>query len=385
MLKNSYLFNGEQLPTVALLIPSLEVGGAERQLLDLGKAIHSSKWNVLILSMYDKRGAALDNRTESVVPAYLGKTNPVSFLVCLGKVLRRKKVAILHAYLLTAQMYAVLCRLLFWRGRLVLGVRDSMRVFHHKSLKDIFCNLVVYGFSFVVDKYIFNSAAGMEAKKGYISKTKMKLIFNGIDTNKFRPSADSRNFLRACLGIPGDVLIVGIVANVSVYKDYPNFIAAAKIVADQFDLVRFVAIGEVSGRLGKTVKDMVRERFVSDRFYFMGCRSGVDRLIPGMDVFCSSSETEGFSNAICEAMACGVPCVVTDVGDSRFIVGETGIVVPPSEPEKLAREILYVLRSSDEKRVAMGQAGRMRIVNEFSIARMVREHEAVYESLMKNW
>lgn len=384
MVNNNVSDKKGPLPTIALLIPSCEIGGAERQFTELGKAIDKSKWNVLILVMYDKGGYFLEHGIEGVTLLNLKKTSALSFIIRLARILRQKKVVILHAYLLTAQLYAILCKMFFlWRGRLVFGIRDSMRIFYHKKVKDIVCNVAVYGFSFLVDKYIFNSNAGMRAKSGHIPSRKIKLIYNGIDTDMFRPNSAEQNFLRNQLGISREVSIVGIVGNITVYKDYPNFIEAAKIVAAQCEHVVFVVIGEDSSSLGERVKALVRSSILKDQFYFMGSRRDLERLLPGMDIVCSSSETEGFSNAICEAMACAVPCVVTDVGDSKVIVGSSGIVVPPANPEKLAQGILYILRSCSERRAAMGQAARRRIIDEFPINKMVSEHENIYSTVLK--
>lgn len=383
--KTARLIKNKQLPTIALFIPSIETGGAERQFLELVKGIDKTKWRILILTMYNEKGLLeFTDHIEGIVPICLKKRNPITFLYNLSKILRKERVKILHAYLLTAQAYAILAKLLLWRGKLVFGVRDSLKLFQIKTIKDMVSNLLVFGCSFFVDQYIFNSYVGMRAKKGYISANKIRILFNGIDTEKFKPDVDSYILLRQYLNIPANAHIVGIVANVSCYKDYPTFIKAAKIVADQIDSVHFVAIGDNSSAIGNVAKNMVTELSIGDRFHFLGLRMDVEKLMPGMDVICSSSVTEGFSNSICEAMACGVPCVVTDVGDSSFIVGDTGIVVPPAEPEKLANGILQILSLSDEKRSEIRHETRQKIVNDFAIRKMVDEHDAIYESLLYN-
>jgi glycosyltransferase involved in cell wall biosynthesis len=179
--------------------------------------------------------------------------------------------------------------------------------------------------------------------------------------------------------------IVGIVGNFSPYKDYETFIRAARIVADRIPEVNFVSIGNCDNTIGRAMSALVDELGLATSFHFLGVRKDVHKLLPGSDVFCSSSKSaEGFSNAICEGMASGVPCVVTDVGDSAMIVGDTGIVVPPRDPESFAEGILRLLRLPPEERQKLGAAARARIVEHFSIPRMVAATEQIYDRLLND-
>lgn len=102
----------------------------------------------------------------------------------------------------------------------------------------------------------------------------------------------------------------------------------------------------------------------------------------GFDILCSSSISEGFSNAIAEAMACGVPCVVTDVGDSAEIVGDTGVVAPPRAPDVLANALATLLLLTPSERAILGKRARARIVARYQIATMVDRTSAVYQGLV---
>jgi len=118
-----------------------------------------------------------------------------------------------------------------------------------------------------------------------------------------------------------------------------------------------------------------------ERFIFPGERTDVQRLMQAMDVFCLSSWSEAFPNVLGEAMACGVPCVATDVGDSADIIGDTGIVVPPSDTEALARGLMLMLEKPDEERRALGRAARQRVKEHYSLAAVVEEYARLYEGL----
>lgn len=375
-----------RVPTVAFFVPSLEFGGAERQLVELAKAIDKCKWRVLIItfSKYDKRTEKLAE-IGNIKTIYIPRTPLVfGFLMRLKRSLESEGVSILQSYLATAQSYALLVKLLGWKGLLVFGVRDSLPLFYHKTVKSIMCDLMVFNPFFLADRYIFNSYAGLVAKRHSIPAGRETVIFNSVDTDRFKPSPDSRKFLRCELGVGEDILVVGMVANISEYKDYPTFIRAAQLVQKQLDSAHFAVIGNFDSEPGEQARALVEDLALETCFHFFGARCDVERLMPGFDVLCSSSITEGFSNVICEAMASSVPCVVTNVGDSAQIVGDVGMVVPPRDPAKLASALLSMLCLEKGERMNLGIAARALMIEKFSPQKAASQHEAIYESLMVN-
>src|SRR5207253_3772281 len=120
------------------------------------------------------------------------------------------------------------------------------------------------------------------------------------------------------------------------------------------------------------------------RLHLIGPRRDVPRLMAALDLAVSSSAYgEGFPNVLAEAMATGVPCVTTDVGDSSLIVGATGDVVPPRDPDALAAAMLRVIQQDPEARLARGRAARARIVEQFDLPVAVRRYESLYQSLLE--
>jgi glycosyltransferase involved in cell wall biosynthesis len=120
---------------------------------------------------------------------------------------------------------------------------------------------------------------------------------------------------------------------------------------------------------------------LKERFIFTGERSDVHRLMQAMDVFCLSSKSEAFPNVLGEAMACAVPCVSTDVGGCREIIGDTGVLVPPSDSRALALGLLALLEKPVEELRSLGRAARERIQARYSLSRAVEEYSNVYERL----
>ncbi len=368
--------------TVALFIPTLGMGGAERQVLELAKGIDKNRWNVLILtnSVHPSHEAEVACRLGIRI-VFLNKKHKLLYPFKLLSILIREKPSILVAYLISAQAYALSIRFFVPKIKFIFSVRDALDYsLYHGRIGSFFGLLLDRGAA-LVDCYIFNSVAGRNIK-GYLPISKTKVIPNGIDTHRYAPDNASRTYLMHELAITLNGPFVGIIGNVSVYKGYDTLIHSARKVLDLIPEVHFVAIGNHDSTLGQEMERLVGELKLSSVFHFLGSRSDVHKLAPAFDVLCSSSVTEGFANAICEGMACGVPCVVTNVGDSAAIVGETGVVVPVSDPDALAAGIVKLLLLSEEDRRRLGGAARMRIVELFSTSRMVEATEQIFEQLL---
>jgi glycosyltransferase involved in cell wall biosynthesis len=123
---------------------------------------------------------------------------------------------------------------------------------------------------------------------------------------------------------------------------------------------------------------------LAGRVFLLGERTDVPHLTAGLDIACSASAYEGFSNSIGEAMACAVPCVATDVGDSSYLVGDTGIIVPRRNPKALAHAIHKLIDAGSEKRKALGTAARRRIECEFSLSQISRRYDELYRDCLKS-
>jgi len=372
------------IKTLALFIPSLDIGGAERQVLELAKVIDKAKWKVFILTDFVSSLVANEVISMSGVDVILlEKGSKYLYPLRLLKALNTLKPHILNAYLLKAQIYTLIIRPFISDTIVIFSIRDAMDYsVYHGSRGSLF-RVLVEKFSPLVNGYIFNSFAGRELRSS-IPPDKAYIIPNGIDTNRFAPDYSGHNHVKNEIGIGDDQLVIGIVANFSQYKGYETFIRAARIIADKHPNTQFVSIGNIKTSLGEEMRQLVNNLALTSRFHFLGARSDVNRLIPGFDIFCSASITEGFANAICEAMSCGKPCVVTDVGDSAVIIGDTGIVVPPSDPESLAAGIVKLLHMSPTERHQLGDKARSRIEKNFGIPRMVAATEKVYELLMES-
>ena len=216
------------------------------------------------------------------------------------------------------------------------------------------------------------------ARAGY-DTDRMTVIPIGIDVDSFRPDAGARASLAGELGIGPDDLWVGHIARFDAHKDQRNFLQAAGRLAERLPRARFLMCGDGIQKSNRRLMTWIREAGVEDRCRLLGLRNDVASLAAALDVAVSSSRGEGFPTAVGEAMACGAPCVVTDVGDSAFMVKDTGRVVPPGDPGALARAVEEVLTLPVGERRALGAAARRRVEQTFGLPSVVARYAALYQ------
>jgi glycosyltransferase involved in cell wall biosynthesis len=221
------------------------------------------------------------------------------------------------------------------------------------------------------DLIVCNSESGKDfhAAKGYPA-TRMVVISNGIDSDRFRPDPIARGELRREWGFADDQVLIGLVGRLDPKKDHPTFLRAAARFRDRHD-VRFVCVGDGPEPYRSLLKRVASELGLDDSLTWVGARTDMPRVYNALDLAVSSScWGEGFPNVIGEAMATGVPCVVTDVGDSPIVVGDDGWVCRPQDPSDLARAMKSAI-SSERELAATGQRARLRVRTEFSPERLV--------------
>lgn len=204
------------------------------------------------------------------------------------------------------------------------------------------------------------------------------VIPNGFDPSEFRPDAAARAAIRSELGIGDDEVVIGSVARDDPAKDHATLLAAARLFTASGGRAHFVLCGAGVTADNPRLAAMVRAVGAAGRVHLLGQRRDVTRVMAAMDILTSSSRIEGFPNVVGEAMACGIPCVVTDVGDSAYLVGETGVVVPPRDPGALAGAWTSLLRRGTDSRAALGRAARERVSRMFSIESVVERYTELW-------
>jgi glycosyltransferase involved in cell wall biosynthesis len=268
---------------------------------------------------------------------------------------------------------------LFPNIKVVWGVRASNVDFSRYDWFPRFTFAMSCRLARFADLIIVNSKAGRDYHQalGYPGH-KMVVIPNGIDTDKFYPDPGERRRVRAEWGIAEQERLIGLVARFDPMKDHHTFLKAAAMLAQEREDVRFVCVGDGPAEYRQELHAYARQLDLTGRLIWAGARRDMPGVYNALDIATSSSLGEGFSNVIGEAMACGAPCVVTDVGDSAWLVGETGVVVSPTNPQALAAGWRACLER--DMSLLSGQA-RLRVVENFSIKLLVeRMEKALWQS-----
>ncbi|MCE7648606.1 glycosyltransferase family 4 protein [Vibrio fluvialis] len=216
---------------------------------------------------------------------------------------------------------------------------------------------------------------------GY-APNKMQVIPNGFELDKLLPTGSNVNHIRDELGISKACTLVISVGRYNPVKDHKTFIEAAGKLAVQRNDVRFMLVGRDLEHSNPQLVALIDATGQADAFYLLGERSDVPACLQASDAFCLHSLTEGFPNVLGEAMAVGVPCITTDVGDARYLLNNDEWVVPAASPEKLADKLNALLALSVPEREALGLVAAVRIRNNFSMDVISQRYFSLYQSLL---
>jgi glycosyltransferase involved in cell wall biosynthesis len=211
---------------------------------------------------------------------------------------------------------------------------------------------------------------------------RMVVVPNGVDTNTFRPNPAARRAVRAELGIPEAEKVVGFVGRMNPLKHPENFLDAAALLTVRHPELHFVMAGKGFTRDDPTLVEAVARLGLSEALHLLGPRLDVPQLMNAFDIFVLSSRVEGLPNVVAEAMASGVPCVVTDVGDARLMVGGTGTAVPAEDAAALALAIEFLVTNPTTLR-GLGVEARARAVQVYGIEAAVQGYRGVYNEVLE--
>ena len=216
---------------------------------------------------------------------------------------------------------------------------------------------------------------------GYDSK-KMLVVPNGYDFAWLKASVEERQALREQCGITHSQIVVGSLGRFHSVKDQGNFVRAAGLLATKYPQLRFVMVGrDLDWDNAQLVRWIDRTGW-KDHFTLLGERKDVPQCLAAMDIFCMHSRTEGFPNVLAEAMAMGLPCITTNVGDAAMLLDDAGVVVPKENSMALAQGVERLLALDQDARHALGMRAKARVEAEFSMTRARERFEAIYRQVL---
>lgn len=362
------------------LIVGLGTGGAEINLHRLVKGMDRSRFENIVVSMLSPGpvGAAITESGVLVLSIDItpGVPDPRA-VIRLARLLNRYKPDLLQTWMYHADLLGGITAKIFSGPPILWNIRNSGECLSQKTL--ILARLCAWLSSWLPQRIVSCSNAGRDfhLRLGY-SSSRMDVIFNGYDSDHYRPDPSAAEKLRAELGVGAKAKLIANIGRYDPMKDHRCFLAAARLVRDADCDALFVLCGDGITWRNAELVDEIDRLDLRNCIFLLGRRTDVNLIMAAAAVVVSSSNSEGFPNVVAEAMACGAICVATDVGDVRHIIGDTGFVVQPNHPEELAVEVLRVLRAEPVS-PGLRPSGRERIITRFSIRSTVESYERLYE------
>jgi glycosyltransferase involved in cell wall biosynthesis len=363
------------------LISSLETGGAQSMLCNLVLRSQGQGQRHRVVAMMDGGSQTDILRAGGIPVGTLGMSRgrpTLGGLLRFARILRRTRPRIVQSWLYHADLLGLLGRPVAG-ARVVWNIRSAM----HGGL-DALVTQACARLSALPDAIVVNSETGrrIHEERGYRPR-RWCLIGNGFDLDVFKPSAENREAVRRELRLHRDTPLVGLIGRFDPLKGHGTFLDAAAIVARRFDGVHFLLAGEGVVPHNPALADRIATHGFRDRVHLLGRRADVARLTAALDIASCTSTGEAFPNIVGEAMASGVPCVVTDVGDAPRIVGNPDLVVPSGSAQALSDLWTRLLQMEPAGRQALGSKARQRIAELYSLPAVVQQYAALYRSLVE--
>jgi glycosyltransferase involved in cell wall biosynthesis/GT2 family glycosyltransferase len=372
---------------VAICITGLEVGGAETFLGELLK-FRPAELDVRVYSLID--GGPIAERIAAlgipVTGLHMQAGHPgIRPLFRLAADLREYRPDVVHTWMYHADLLGGLAAKL-------AGVRHVIWHLHNSDLSPqrvrLMTRLVVRTcglLSHWIPDVILScsqSAVGVHRARGYAAN-RFLVVPNGVDTERFAPSADARVSVRDEFGYAQDRPLIGLIARVDPQKNHRGFFDAVKLFFERGGDAEFLLAGRDVTPEHWQLPEWAQQTGHAERITLAGSRPDVPRIMAGLDVATSSSLGEAFPLVVVEAMACGVPCAATDVGDSALMIGDTGAVVPADDAGALADAWLHLLALTAEQRRALGDRARERVLANYTIDRVAQRIWGVYSEVVR--
>ena len=366
------------------VITGLTRGGAESMLVRLLAAMDKENFDNRVVCLGSETPLAQELRNQGVRTLCLGfKDTPLALWRLPHFFLSNAtwQPQILQGWMYHGNLAAYLVsRFMGGQASLVWNIRvgiDTMNTYRPFTRAVIRMGARLSHFT---DRVLYNALKAREQHEaiGYC-REKSRWIPNGFDLDSFRPDPLARVQVRQELGLLPEAPLVGHFARFHAEKNQQLFLSA---LAELPSGVHGLLAGQGIHSGQPELANVVRRHGLEGRVHFLGERTDLPRITAALDIAVSPSWNEGFSNTIGEALACGVPCVATRVGDSEILVGQAGRIVPPGNTAALAEALRSLLALPPLQRIRLGELGRRKMETEFSIGVVAHQYEALYRALV---
>jgi glycosyltransferase involved in cell wall biosynthesis len=268
----------------------------------------------------------------------------------------------------------------------LVGIKNIFWGIHHTTLLKnktkkstlLISSINAFLSNYVPKKIIYCAEKSREIQESIgFDKNRGLVVYNGYDVNNFSQNKALKSILKEEMSISSNSFIIGYVGRYHPQKDINNLIKSLALLDQELSFSALI-VGKNLDYNNKELVSMVNKNKLNDLVYLVGQKDDIPKFMNGIDLFVLSSRFgEAFPNVLNEAMACGTPCVTTDVGDSAVIVGKTGWVVPPNDPDALAGAVTLAINEKKLDHTSWSQREldcRQRIVKNFSLETMVKNY-----------
>lgn len=370
------------------LITGLSTGGAEMMLYKLVSRMDRDKFEIQVVSLIDIGPIGKRIQDLGIPVKSLGMKRGIPdprMLFKLTRWLKKNRPDIIQTWMYHSDFIGGVAAKLAGGIPLVWGIRHSNLDLEGNKRTTIWTAWLCARLSRWLPAHIVccsEASRRVHTALGY-DPDRMVVIPNGFDLTLFKPDLEGGSLIRQELGISEDTMLIGMVGRFDPQKDHLNFIKAAVLLQKEIRDVQFLLCGDDitwrNQKLSKWIDGAGLHRY----FHLLGRRDDIPQIMTALDIASSSSSYgEGFPNVVGEAMACGTSCVVTDVGDSALMVGDTGKVVLPRDPSGLAAAWHDLIVQGKNARRQLGKNARRRVENNFSLPAIVGRYQQLYREMV---
>ena len=365
------------------IITTLGPAGAENMLYRIAVGMDGTRFENEVVSLTGILDLAekLNSSGVRVRTLAMKKSVPNPLLVMrLAQWIRESKPDVIHTWMYHANLIGSLAACLAGNVPVVWAIHHNAfdpRVDKRRTmLVNRACAVLSRKFA---ARIIFCSEASLRTHRqlNYAAE-KLQVIPNGFDLEQVKPDPTARESLRQELGIPADAMLIGFAARFHPHKDHHNFIQAAERLHKLKPDVHFLLFGMGINWENTQLTGWIESAGIRGRCHLLDLRQDISRLFSAVDIATTASLSEAFPIVVGEAMACGTPCVVTDVGDSALIVENTGSVVPPEDSHALAEAWRALIDAGPAVRRRLGMAARDRVQRHFALPAIVESYQKIY-------
>ena len=368
------------------IISSLDFGGAEKTLFNICKNDKNNEHIIISLTNLGEYGKILKKKNFSVHVCDMKSTIFSLFsFYCLIRILKKYKPDIVQTWMYHGDFVGSFAARIAGVKKIIWGIRHGNLEFGKSKLTTILISRLLAKLSWSIPKLIIvcaKSAMNFHEKIGYDRK-KMYLINNGYDLSIFKKTKIKKTSIREVHKINKKTPLLATVGRYSYEKDHKNLFKALKILKTKNFKFRYLLIGPKINYDNSELVSQIKMYNLEDVVILLGIRKDIPIIMREIDLHILSSNSEAFPNVVAEAMACGVPCVVTNVGEASFIVGKTGWVVPPNNPVSLSNSIKKALAELGTKKwKSKSNLARLRIKKNFEINNMINAYKIAWGKII---